>query len=58
MITKTLLVVNGLTGQETPVKVNHTETRGSVEPQIVNNNNFNNVLLHKSNRTGNERRKS
>ena len=45
MITKTLLVVNGLTGQEIPVKVNHKETRGSVKPQIVNNNNFNNVLF-------------
>lgn len=58
MITKTLLVVNGLTGQKNPVKVNHKETCGSVKPQIVNNNNFNNVLLRKSNRTSNERRQS
>ena len=56
MITKTLLVVNGLIGKGARIKINHKETSGFVEPQILNYNNFNNVLLRRSNRTLKERR--
>jgi hypothetical protein len=56
MITKTLLVVNGLIELGVRVKINHKETGGFVEPQILNYNNFNNVLLRRSTRINNERR--